>query len=277
MKTLYISDLDGTLLNEKAEISDLSAGLLNEVISAGGYFSAATARTAATALIITKNVNINVPVILMNGVCIYDISKNEYVKTESIRKDSLLKMLDILEKFELSGFLFSITGSVLDTYYENVNSPNAAKFVEERTKKFGKVFTHTDSFKDIVSKNIIYYSVTDTFDLLSPVYEKLKDIDGLHIDFYRDVYDVNYWYLEISSSAASKYNAVKYLRENYNFEKIVCFGDNLNDLPMFNASDEKYAVANAKEEVKNAADGVVPSNLENGPAKKIFELFRAEQ
>ncbi len=276
MKILYISDLDGTLLNENAEISDFSAGLISDFVSAGGYFSAATARTAATALIITKNVKINVPVILMNGVCIYDISKNEYVKIESIRKDSLLKMLDTLEKFELSGFLFSITGSVLDTYYENISSPNAAKFVEERTKKFGKVFTHTESFKNVIDRNIIYYSVTDTFELLNPVYESLKDIDGLHIDFYRDVYDENYWYLEISSSSASKYNAVKYLREKYHFDKIVCFGDNLNDLPMFNACDEKYAVANAKDDVKKAADEVILSNLEDGVAKKIRELSIAK-
>ena len=81
-KTLYISDLDGTLLDSSAEVSEYTVGRLNEFIGKGGYFSIATARTAATAMIITKDININVPAVLMNGVCVFDTVKNEYVKKE---------------------------------------------------------------------------------------------------------------------------------------------------------------------------------------------------
>ena len=36
---------------------------------------------------------------------------------------------------------------------------------------------------------------------------------------------------------------------------------------MFEASDECYAVANAKEEVKKKANGVIESNINNGVVK----------
>ena len=36
--------------------------------------------------------------------------------------------------------------------------------------------------------------------------------------------------------------------------RVVCFGDNFNDLPMFEAADVAVAVTNAVDEVKNHAD-----------------------
>ncbi len=272
-KVLYISDLDGTLLDGNALVSRETSVMLNEFIAHGGYFSYATARTAATAIMITKDININVPVILMNGVCVFDTLTNEYVKVETINKNALYEMLMILKTFKLSGFLFSIHNSILDTYYENIDSDNARKFVEERQKKFGKVFTRVKSFLDCRGKNIIYYSVTDKYEILEPVYRSLSSVAGMHIDFYRDVYDENYWYLEVCSDKASKYNAVKYIRENYKFEHVIGFGDNLNDIPMFEACDEAYAVENAKEEVKKHSDGIIPSNTANGVARKICGLL----
>lgn len=272
-RTLYISDLDGTLLDKNAEVPEYTIQLLNGFIKAGGHFSYATARTAATALIITEKININVPVILMNGVCIFDTVKNKYVMTEKIPEKSLCEMLAVLKPFKLSGFLFSINGANIDTYYENVTSENAIKFVEEREKKFGKVFIKTDDFLNCIDKNIVYYSVTDRYEMLEPVRSALSKIDGLHINFYRDVYDEGYWYLEISSALASKYNAAEYIRKNYNFDRLIGFGDNLNDLPLFKACDEAYAVENAKDDVKKAANGVIPSNLESGVARKICGLL----
>ena len=73
MKVLYISDLDGTLLNREAELSEYTARHLNALIENGVHVSVATARTAATCERILKDVHFNTPIILMNGVLIYDI------------------------------------------------------------------------------------------------------------------------------------------------------------------------------------------------------------
>lgn len=57
-QTIYISDLDGTLLNSKKEVSKISATLLNEAIEEGVHFSIATARTPATVENILCNVKV---------------------------------------------------------------------------------------------------------------------------------------------------------------------------------------------------------------------------
>ena len=273
-ETLYISDLDGTLLNEKAELSETTVRLLNEAVSNGANFSFATARTAVTAAPITSAVNIRVPVVLMNGVCVYDLQRKEYVKTEPIPERTFGEMISVLKNFHLSGFLFSITDGELETCYENLDSVNARKFYKERTERYGKMFLNIKDFSERAGKNNVYFSVTDTREKLEGAYELLKKTEGLHINFYCDVYNKDFWYMELSSAKASKYNAVMFLREKYGFDKVVGFGDNLNDLPLFRACDETYAVANARDELKSAATGIIAANTENGVALKISELLK---
>ena len=66
-----------------------------------------------------------------------------------------------------------------------------------------------------------------------------------------------------------------FLKERFGFTRLVVFGDGLNDIPMFNVADESYAVANALEEVKRIATGVIGSNEEDAVAgflKKRMEI-----
>ncbi|MDD6345728.1 MAG: HAD hydrolase family protein, partial [Oscillospiraceae bacterium] len=61
MKTLFISDLDGTLLNSNAEISENTALIINSLIKKGLHFTVATARSERTAIPMTSCLDINVP------------------------------------------------------------------------------------------------------------------------------------------------------------------------------------------------------------------------
>lgn len=276
MKELYISDLDGTLLNRSAELSSFTVTVLNRLIAEGLHFSVSTARTAATVLHILKDVHINIPVSLMNGVSIYDISAKRYLKTEFIPPESAANMIDILRRHRQTGFLYGIEGDCLTTFYENTDSEHRRAFLEERVRKYGKLFTKVSSFRDCLHRSLIYLSVSDRKERLEPVYEEMRTDPNLHIEFYRDIYMDQFWYFEVCSAQASKYNAAMYLRDRFGFERIVSFGDNLNDLPLFLASDESHAVGNAKEEVKRKADSVILSNEENGVARYLMKQFQID-
>ena len=107
-------------------------------------------------------------------------------------------------------------------------------------------------------------------------YEEILKINGVEAVFYRDVYSENLWYLEVFSSKASKKNAVQFLREEYNYDKVICFGDNLNDIPLFQGSDKGYAVENARQELKDIADGVIGANTDNGVAEFLKQNYGKE-
>jgi hydroxymethylpyrimidine pyrophosphatase-like HAD family hydrolase len=244
------------------------------LIEKGLYFSVATARTAATVLQILKDVQINIPISLMNGVSMYDVQNRCYIKTEYIEKSSVGSMVEILKNRGITGFLYEIDNGALSTYYEDLNSEHRKNFVEERVNKYNKKFTKVDSFSDCADKKIVYLSICDKRELLEPVFDELKLNPNLHIEFYRDIYMEDHWYFEACSSRASKYNAVMYLRSAMGFDKVTAFGDNLNDLSLFRASDECYAVNNAKEEVKANATAVIAGNREDGVAKFLLDRFR---
>ena len=74
---LFVTDLDGTLINSKREVPKKSVEILNKLIDKGVNFTVATARTPATAVEILQDLNLKLPVALMNGVLIYDTKEEK--------------------------------------------------------------------------------------------------------------------------------------------------------------------------------------------------------
>ena len=120
IKSLYISDLDGTLLNDLAELSDYTIDTLNALTRQGFHFTIATARTAASVTNILEPLAINIPVILMNGVVIYDISAKKYLNIQRLSKASIVDIIKVLKDHALTGFMYEVKDHVLTTYYERL-------------------------------------------------------------------------------------------------------------------------------------------------------------
>ena len=79
MKTLYISDLDGTLLNSKASLSDDTRETINRLVEQGMFFTYATARSAISSKNVTEGLNLKLPIIIYNGTFIMDTQSGEYL------------------------------------------------------------------------------------------------------------------------------------------------------------------------------------------------------
>ena len=275
MKTLYISDLDGTLLNSRAELSGYTIDVLNRLIANGENFSIATARTAATTLLMFENVTLNIPIILMNGVLIYDPASKEYIKKEILPDAAVSNIIRAMREVGQTGLMYTLRGEKMATYYETRNNKALHDFISEREINYNKVFTQVDNFSD-VKNDIIYFCFLDMQENIERIFALIAEIEGIKIEKYRDIYSENLWYLEVFSAAASKYNAVQFLRENGGYEQIIGFGDNLNDIPLFHACDICYAVENAKDELKFIANAVIGSNESDGVAKHLEHLTGTE-
>lgn len=70
---------------------------------------------------------------------------------------------------------------------------------------------------------------------------------------------------------AKKANAILKLKELLECDKIISFGDGLNDIPMIQISDEYYAMENAVPELKKLATDIIPSNNNDGVAKWLYQ------
>lgn len=272
LKTLYISDLDGTLLNPEKEVSAYTKSAINAFIAQGGSFTAATARSAASCVKILSGLDIRVPAVLMNGAVIFDLAERSYVKTEIISYEPAHSIIGILREHEISGFMYAVYQGNLITYYENLEARALKDFYDERVLKYYKSFEQVSSFEEkLIGNNIIYFTLIDGYEKLLAVYNSLKTNPDIDMALYRDNYGYRPWYLEVFSVGASKYNAVKYLREYGQYGRIVGFGDNYNDIPLLKACDEFYSVSNAVDELKALSTAVIGSNTEDAVARFIIE------
>jgi HAD superfamily hydrolase (TIGR01484 family) len=81
--------------------------------------------------------------------------------------------------------------------------------------------------------------------------------------------------VEISAVGVTKGGALASLcdRLGVTAAQVVAFGDMPNDLPMLTWAGTSYAVANAHESVRAAADHLAPPNTEHGVATVLADLF----
>ena len=110
-----------------------------------------------------------------------------------------------------------------------------------------------------------------TKDNLPIFYHDLKDY--YQCLFSKDIYSQDWW-LEILPKKATKAHAILQLKEYLNCDKVVVFGDGLNDLSMFEIADESYAVENACRELKEKATGVIGHHDQESVAQYLKENYK---
>ncbi len=271
MKTLYITDLDGTLLNSDAELSEKSKHMISQAINKDVLFTVATARTFATVLQMFKDVNINLPLVLMNGVMIYDPVRKGIISSHSISIESIEKVFSVYRKYEILPLVYRQKNDYLEIEYYSTDNIHQMKYVNKRTEASGKKFIYSSDFTAEGKGEVIYVVTLDTYDKLLPLYEDLKKISGISCVFYRDNY-TDCYFLEIFAEGVSKASAMLEVKHITGVDKIIAFGDNLNDIEMFKAADEAYAVENACSELKSYSTGVIGCNDNDSVAEYILKF-----
>ena len=266
-KTLYISDLDGTLLNDDARLSEYTKTALSRMMAQGLRFSVATGRTPATAFSILEGMEWNIPHALLNGVYIYDYANKEYVSTRNIGPETVAIILQTLKRLNITGLMYRFFGGKQTVFYEAHAGEPIRLFMEERRIRYRKEFLPAESFFDVPPEGVTYFTLLDAREPIERANAAIREITGINASVSKDIYNQGQWFLELSDSGASKHNATEYLRRRYGFERVVGFGDNLNDLPLFAACDVKVAPANALDEVKAAADHICETNERDGVVK----------
>lgn len=275
MNKLYVSDLDGTLLTPGGKLSDFTKEKLNELIADGLNFTIATARSASTAVKILEGVKFNLPVILMNGVVLYDTQKNEYVFQHGFEDDDARKLLEILHAKDLPAFVYTIEDGQLICYTQDDSklTEEMRVFKDERVHDYGKKYTYFDSYEELMDEEVIYITMLGDYEELKSMAVAIESISTVESILYVDVY-TNDWILEIHKRGVDKGVTVEWLKNSINADELTVFADNTNDLPMVEIADLAMAVENANDEVKEACDVIIGSNKDNSVLYKLIELVQ---
>ncbi|SDB08577.1 hypothetical protein SAMN02910317_00433 [Ruminococcaceae bacterium FB2012] len=269
MRTLYLSDLDGTLLRSDLTLSEYTCSVISKAVSMGVPFAFATARSRTTALKVTAGLEVPLPIIAYNGVFIVDTKSGDILSKQTFTPDEAREIYGCMVSFGLSPIVYRlVNGREKFSYYPGRVSRQTMDFIESRGKDPRKdPLSHGD---DILSGEPFYFNCIGEEPALRGAYERLKDRFG--VLYYDDIYSGERW-LELMPAGATKASAAVKLRDMLGCGRIAAFGDSVNDIALFETADEKYAVANADERLKRLADEVIASNDGDGVAKKLEQMI----
>lgn len=265
MKTLYVTDLDGTLLTSHETTSEFTNQTINRLVAQGMLFSYATARSYVTSTKVTRGMDAHIPLIVYNGAFVIDHGTGEILLSNFFDPD-IRELLGEL----LAGGIFPIVYAFVDgvekfSYLDDRCTWGMREFVNSR--KGDRRDNPVCDAAELLRGDIFYISCIDEAQKLEPFYLKYRD--KCHAIYHRDIYSGAQW-LELMPLAASKSNAIRQLKAHLGCERLVVFGDGKNDIDMFQLADESYAVENACPELKAIATGVIASNDEDGVAKWLL-------
>ena len=123
-----------------------------------------------------------------------------------------------------------------------------------------------DRFEKLFEGEIFYFTCIGEKSHLDGLYAAVQSSLDIRSIYERETYHTDYW-CEIMPDTTSKGTAAKVLKELLGAEKIVAFGDAPNDMSLFAAADECYAVKNADAALKERATAVIGYSEEDAVVK----------
>lgn len=270
MNTLYVTDLDGTLLNSNDRISQYSIQTINGLVAKGMQFTYATARSLVSASVVAKGLSTTIPVIAYNGALIIHPDTGEVIDSLSFTEEEAGDVSAILKKNGANPLVYAYVDGVERVSYVTGRVNDGIRHyldVRKGDRRFRPLADDTGLYQG----DIFYFTCIADREELLPLYELFVQDERFRVTLQQELYRPEY-FLEIMPKKASKAEAIRRLKEIWHCDKVVSFGDAVNDLPMFEVSDECYAVANAVPELKARATAVIASNDEDGVAKWLEQF-----
>ena len=268
----FLTDLDGTLLNASASLSDYTVQVLNEALIAGHVIAFATARSLVSAKLCVAHVHWRHPVILFNGALIMDYANNHVIRGHFVDGEVADEALSIGRMFGVTPFVYLMSGDGREeVQYESAHNDGERGYLQSRAND--PRFRRVDAITVAPDVRLMALSYIAPHEKLESLYETLRTQfgDEIHLHFTQDTYLREYYFLEISHPSANKRSALLTWASLVGCDaaEITVFGDNLNDLGLFAAAGQRVAVANAHPDLKAMADRVVASHDEDGVARYI--------
>ena len=255
MIRLIASDMDGTMLNDRAAFSARTLNAIRRAMDAGCFFSIVSGRVIDAALPLYNACQPNAPIIVCNGAAIYDPRSDKLVFSHCISAD-LARSVAV--KAEEMGIYIQAIPMICN--------PDAGKLIPGvkmlnymGSPLYGRLYECID--RDIAKILSIV-----------PAEEAPAVVEELQLSFPDiTVTRCTPTNIEISARNVNKASALDVLARRLGIapEEILAFGDGENDVDMLKYVGIGCAVANAADIPRNCADIIIDSNLDDGPAKFI--------
>ena len=292
MYKIAVIDLDGTMLNQYGIVTQNTKDAIKEAQNKGIEIIIASGRPIDSIKAIAKQIESKKYFISGNGAIIYDISKDETIYENTIKKQKALEIIKICEENSIYYNIYtekeivakSLQCNVLYYHKENINK-------EDRDKTHINIVENIYDYISNRDEKIVKITVCDKNKVIfNSIIRKLKEITEIEVldvsHMSRKIIHqgteeipIEYFYTEISAKNVDKWNAIEFLKEKMNIktEEVIAIGDNINDKKMIEKAGLGIAMGQSHPEVKKVAKQITTSNLEDGVASALREIARTKK
>ncbi|WP_405609214.1 HAD family hydrolase [Polaribacter sp. Asnod1-A03] len=261
---LVVSDMDGTLLNSKHEVSPLFFELFSKLKQQNIHFCAASGRQYNSIVSKFEAIINEIFVISENGGLAKH--KDELLVLNVLSADKIIKIITALRLVEGANIVLcgKDTALIESTDQEFINLfqeyYNDYKIVDDLID-----FASKDDFLKIA---IYHFESSEKF-----IYPVIKDLGN---DLLIKISGTNW--LDISDKKANKGNALREVQQilNVTKEETMVFGDYHNDIEMLQEADFSFAMKNAHKDIKEIANYTTESNDNFGVERIIEQLVKSK-
>jgi len=268
----YLTDLDGTLLQSNASLSDYTVRTLTEALEQGAVISYATARSYQSSKTVTSQVAWPYPVVLYNGSMLLDPLTGKVLGGHWLDSDASNEVIELGRRMNLMPFLFALDEEDRErVLHEKLSRYGDTEFYASRPGD--PRFVEVDHLTCPPAYRTMIVTYIGRREEIEPLFRAVADRYGpaVHLHFMLDNYIKDHYFLEISHPLANKEHGLMLWCEQVGCqpEEVTVFGDNLNDIGMFKQAGRRMAVSSAHPELKLMASEVIGSNDEDSVARVI--------
>lgn len=267
IKALFL-DLDGTLLNDRKEITAGNKAAIRKALEAGHKVVITTGRPLGSAIIQAEKLELTAPgcfVISYNGGVVYDMGERKVIFQQTLPLEMMRKVMEEADR----------RGIHVQTYDEKdvlVLPHNDDAEIRRYCSLIKATFRVINSLDEVVAEPpkvlIINYQNPE------PLAEFQKWLhswaDGILDSFFSCDY-----YVEIVPMGVNKGAAILRMAEELGipYENTICAGDSANDLAMIRSAYLGCAMANATDEVKAISNYITEKDNNHDGIAEIIEKF----
>jgi phosphoglycolate phosphatase (TIGR01487 family) len=235
---LVALDMDGTLLNNKGQISEGNREAIRAAKEMGIFVVLSTGRSLTTSREHADALELDSYLVTVNGSEIWDPNR-ELVERNLVKSEHIEWMWQLTQQYNTKFWAISTIRNWHNEMPEDIHTLEWMKF--------------GFNIKDDETRAIIFNELQakGEFELSNST---LKNI-------------------EVNSAGINKAKGLGIVcsRLGIEMKNVMAVGDSLNDLAMIKAAGVGVAMGNAQELVKESADWVTATNEEDGVAKAIQE------
>jgi len=221
---LYVSGIDDVLVSAGRSAA-YSKVELNRLIRSGVKFTISTVRTPAVLMDIMKGVELQLPVIVMDGAALYDVKEKQYLETVYLPSDVSSEAEKIIADCSLHCFVNVMLDSTLLIYYGEFRNDAEKELFDSFRHSPYRNYINSEYRRKDDKERVLYLTVLadkfSTFILEGKLRKQLGERIRISIS---ESESEGFMYLKVFSPQASKQNMMEKLKEYAKAEDVITFG-----------------------------------------------------